>query len=104
MKKKSKRINMNALFYWMLEFSKKLTVALTVFFFLISLYIAILVIKAPDSAVLSTMTTEVNETFRVCMGGYFCKAGIENAIKIYLGKKKNHDNINESTQNEEVET
>lgn len=89
--KKSKKINMNNLFRWMLEFSKKLTITLTVFFFLISLYIAIIVNTTPDSTVLSTMTTEFNETFRVCVGGYFCKAGIENAIKIYKNIREKHD-------------
>lgn len=95
MKKKNKKINMNSLFFWMLEFSKKLTVALTVFFFLMMIYVAILVKESPDSMVLSTVTTEVNETFRVCVGGYFCKAGIENAIKIYRGRKKNHETAND---------
>lgn len=84
----------------MLEFSKKLTVALTVFFFLEMIYVAILVKSSPDSMVLSTVTTEINETFRVCVGGYFCKAGIENAIKIYHGRKKSH----ETAKDEETST
>ncbi len=93
-KKKRKKTSMSSIFHWMLEFSKKLTVTLTIFFFLISLYIAIVVNTAPDSTVLSTMTTEFNETFRVCVGGYFCKAGIENAIKIYKNRRVNHNKQN----------
>ncbi len=94
-KKRSKK---KSLFLWMLEFSKKLTIALTVFFFLISVYIAVTAITAPDSTVLSTMTTEFNETFRVCVGGYFCKAGIENTIKIY---KNRRDSVEGDSENED---
>lgn len=77
MKQKRKDI-----FSWLWEFSKKLVFLLSVYYFFQSLYVIFAIKDNPDSVALSTFITENNETFRVCIGGYLLKAGIENTIKI----------------------
>lgn len=88
--KKRKEADKSSILNWLWEFSKKIVVVLSIYYFLQSIYVAFLVKVVPDSVVLGTLITEINETFRVCIGGYLLKAGLENTVKIctaVYGKK-----------------
>lgn len=80
--KKRKEADSSSILNWLWEFSKKVVVFVTVYYFVHSIYITVMINIVPDSAVLTTLVTEINETFRVIIGGYLLKSGIENAVKI----------------------
>lgn len=84
--KRKKEADSSSILNWLWEFSKKVVVFVTLCYFIQSVYITIMVNIIPDSAVLTTLVTETNETFRVIIGGYLLKAGIENAVKIKTAK------------------
>lgn len=84
--KKKKEADSNSILNWLWEFSKKVVVFVTLCYFIHSIYITVMINIIPDSAVLTTLVTETNETFRVIIGGYLLKAGIENAVKIKTAK------------------
>lgn len=90
--KKRKEADKSSVLNWLWEFSKKIVVVLSLYYFLQSIYVAIMVNVTPDSTVLATLITENNETFRVCIGGYLLKAGLENTVKICTAQySKKHD-------------
>lgn len=80
--KKRKEADSSSILNWLWEFSKKVVVFVTIYYFVHSIYITVMINIVPDSAVLTTLVTEINETFRVIIGGYLLKSGIENAVKI----------------------
>lgn len=89
--KRKKEADENSVLNWLWEFSKKIVVILSIYYFAQSLYVAVMIKVIPDSTVLITLISEVNETFRVCVGGYLIKAGIENVTKICTAiKAKKH--------------
>ena len=71
---------------WLWEFSKKVVVTVTVLYILATIYAIyatyMAVSQVADTTALSTVITELNETFRVVEGGYVVKAGAENVAKI----------------------
>ncbi|MBQ3543571.1 MAG: hypothetical protein IJA34_01065 [Lachnospiraceae bacterium] len=90
--KKKKEADSNSILNWLWEFSKKVVIFVTLCYFIQCIYITVMINTVPDSAVLSTLVTESNETFRVIIGGYLLKSGIENAVKIKTAKiAKKHD-------------
>ncbi len=93
--KKKKESDSNSILNWLWEFSKKVVIFVTFCYFIHCIYITVMINTVPDSAVLSTLVTESNETFRVIIGGYLLKSGIENAVKIKTAKiaKKHGLNI-----------
>jgi hypothetical protein len=81
-------------FLWVQEFSKKIIVALFLMYLLYNLIsIAILLYSAyrGELSGFETLTTEINETFRLIVGGYLVKAGFENITKI---GGSYYDNVN----------
>lgn len=80
----------NSMLTWLWEFSKKVVVAVTVVFiiaFMYSMYLIYVAINsAGDATALTTLITEINETFRVVVGGYLIKAAMENVSKIISAK------------------
>lgn len=76
---------------WIWEFSKKVVATTTILYFASFLYALLVCYKAiiltGDTTAVSTLITESNETFRVVVGGYLVKAGIENACKIATSNK-----------------
>ena len=70
---------------WVQTFSKKIV---TVFSFLYVIIVIVMVsmlvyeLRVGYTDGLSTMITEINETFRVVIGGYLIKAAVENGFKI----------------------
>jgi hypothetical protein len=69
---------------WIQEFSKKV-VAITFLLYLIAnFFIMFIIYKEVDLGApeISQLCTEINETFRIVIGGYLIKAGVENTFKI----------------------
>jgi hypothetical protein len=71
---------------WVWEFSKKVVITTTVLYLVSFLYALLVcyraIILTGDASVVGTLITESNETFRVVVGGYLVKAGVENGCKI----------------------
>lgn len=73
---------------WLWEFSKRVVVITAVLYFISCAYALIICAIWQDTATIGTLISEANETFRVVVGGYMIKAGVENALKIGKGKKQ----------------
>ena len=71
---------------WLWEFTKKVVVAEELLYIVGMLYVMsatyLAVTQVADTTALGTLITEINETFRVVIGGYIVKAGVENIAKI----------------------
>lgn len=69
---------------WIQSFSKKIVSITFVMYLIITVVVlAILIINTKaGNGDISNVYSEINETFRVVIGGYLIKAGIENAFKI----------------------
>lgn len=71
---------------WLWEFSKRVVVIMAALYFISFVYAMVsccwALSLAADTTALGTLITETNETFRVVIGGYLIKAGVENATKI----------------------
>ncbi len=81
-------------FLWVQEFSKKIIVAIFLVYVIYCIIsIALLVYSAYSGEIngFETLTTEINETFRLIVGGYLIKAGLENVTKI---GGNYYDNVN----------
>ena len=81
-------------FLWVQEFSKKIIVATFLIYLIYNLIsMLILLYSAYCGAItgFETLTTEINETFRLIVGGYLVKAGLENITKI---GGSYYDNVN----------
>lgn len=82
-------------FLWVQEFSKKIIVATFLLYVLYNIVsILILVYSTYHMGMMSgfeTLTTEINQTFRLIVGGYLVKAGFENVTKI---GGSYYDNVN----------
>ncbi len=84
MRKKRRKRDAPALWAW--EFSKRVVSTAFVLYVVAAIYTLFVVYKAMaitmDAGALSTFITEINETFRVVVGGYMIKAAGENVVKI----------------------
>ena len=82
---------------WLWEFSKRVVVVMAALYFISFIYAMVTccwaVSLAADTTALSTLITETNETFRVVVGGYMIKAGVENATKIIKANREPQDDI-----------
>lgn len=76
---------------WIWEFSKRVVCVTALLYIFHAAYAAVMcfvsISTAGDAGALSTLITETNETFRVVVGGYMVKAGVENAVKIAMNKR-----------------
>lgn len=91
--KRRKRKNTPVLWLW--EFSKKVVTTAFLLYVSVTLYSLVGTYKAMlivgDTTAMAAFITEMNETFRVVVGGYMLKAAGENVAKIvtaYLEKGK----------------
>lgn len=75
---------------WLWEFSKRVVVVTALLYFISCIYALIVCAIWQDTATIGTLISEANETFRVVVGGYMIKAGVENALKI-AGNKRQGD-------------
>lgn len=82
---------------WLWEFSKRVVVVMAALYFISFIYAMVTccwaVSLAADTTALSTLITETNETFRVVIGGYLIKAGVENATKIIKKEPEPTDEV-----------
>jgi len=72
-------------FLWVQEFSKKIVVAIFIIYVLYNILSMLILLYSSYRGEVSgfdTLTTEINETFRLIIGGYLIKAGFENVTKI----------------------
>lgn len=80
---------------WLWEFSKKVVCVVTALYFISFVFSMIACWRelalSYSATALSTLITEANETFRVVIGGYLIKAGVENACKIVKSKDEPDD-------------
>lgn len=87
---RKKRYNTPARWLW--EFSKRVVAVMAALYFLSFIYAMVTCCYAlqlaADTTALGTLITETNETFRVVIGGYLIKAGVENATKIIKSTKE----------------
>lgn len=81
-------------FLWVQEFSKKIIVAIFLVYIIYCIVSILLLVYSAYTGAISgfeTLTTEINETFRLIVGGYLIKAGLENITKI---GGNYYDNVN----------
>lgn len=80
---------------WLWEFSKRVVVAMAALYFISLVYAMAAcyyaVNMAADTTALAALISETNETFRVVIGGYLIKAGVENATKIIKTQPEQDD-------------
>ena len=85
--------------YWIWEFSKKVVIITAVLYFISFIFAMITsysaMIMVADTTALSTLIAEANETFRVVVGGYMIKAGVENAAKIITANTQKREQQDE---------
>lgn len=71
---------------WMQSFSKKIVTAFSIIYILvIAVIVGIIIVELKLGGIengIDTLITEINETFRVVIGGYLIKATVENGSKI----------------------
>lgn len=70
---------------WIQSFSKRVVSVFSVLYVLIVIVMVSMLVYELRIGItdgLSTMITEINETFRVVIGGYLIKAAVENGFKI----------------------
>ena len=81
-------------FLWVQEFSKKIIVAIFLVYIKFCVVSILLLVHSAYLGTVNgfeTLTTEINETFRLIVGGYLIKAGFENVTKI---GGNYYDNVN----------
>jgi hypothetical protein len=71
---------------WVWEFSKRLVLLLALAYFIVVFYAAAIMARTGNLDALSELIQDNAEVLKVCVFGYFIKAGIENAFKIGLSK------------------
>jgi len=69
---------------WLWEFSKRLVVACSIFYFLGIIFVCAIMCISGDVSAIPTLIDDLHDMLKVCIFGYFAKAGVENALKIKL--------------------
>ena len=73
---------------WLWEFSKKVVVACTLLYFIGNIVAMFVMVKVQDLSTLGTFLDNLGDMLKVCVFGYFVKAGVENAFKIQLNNEE----------------
>lgn len=76
---------------WVWEFSKRLVLLLALAYFIVVFYAAAIMAKTGNLDALGQLIQDNAEVLKVCVFGYFIKAGVENAFKIGLSKYNTPD-------------
>lgn len=71
---------------WIWEFSKKLVVICSAIYIISFVYSCWVMVKFCDLSYLGTFISESSDILKTCVFGYFVKAGVENAVKIFTSK------------------
>ena len=80
---------------WLWEFSKRLVVACSIFYFLGIIFVCVAMCVSDDFSSMSTLVENLHDMLKVCIFGYFAKAGVENALKIKLNTAESEDSKDE---------
>lgn len=91
-RKRRRRVTPQAAVSWLWEFSKKVVWTVTLLYIVSFVFAMVLCWRElqfiGNTAAITTLITESNETFRVVVGGYLIKAGIENAARLLPVSKR----------------
>lgn len=79
---------------WLWEFSKRMVLVCSILYVCGFVYTCAAMYVSQDYEALSTFVQEYSDVLKVCVFGYFVKAGVENAFKI----KRNYDGGNDNEQ------
>lgn len=69
---------------WLWEFSKKVVVWCTVLYFVGNIFAMVAMFFKNDLSALGNLLDNLTHVMTGCIFGYFCKSGVENALKIKL--------------------
>lgn len=101
-RKRRRRVTPQAAVSWLWEFSKKVVWTVTLLYIVSFLFAIVLCWRElqfiGNTAAITTLITESNETFRVVVGGYLIKAGIENACKIVTSKQTPQEETDDNAE------
>lgn len=101
-RKRRRRVTPQAAVSWLWEFSKKVVWTVTLLYTVSFVFAMVLCWRELQSigntAAITTLITESNETFRVVVGGYLIKAGIENACKIVTSKQTPQEETDDNAE------
>jgi hypothetical protein len=73
---------------WLWEFSKKVVVWCTVLYFIGNIVAMVAMFVMSDLSALGNLLDNITNVMTGCVFGYFCKSGVENALKIKLNNKE----------------
>ena len=76
---------------WLWEFSKKIVVATTVFYFCIMIFACGCVVAGIDSIIMEKIVDRVSDVYLAAVVGYAVKAGFENVFKIRLNRPSSEE-------------
>ena len=103
-RKRRRRVTPQAAVSWLWEFSKKVVWTVTLLYIVSFVFAMVLCWRElqfiGNTAAITTLITESNETFRVVVGGYLIKAGIENACKIVTSKQTPQEETDDNAEGE----
>ena len=77
---------------WLWEFSKRMVLICSALYVCGFIYTCAVMCISQDYEALSTFISEYSDVLKVCVFGYFVKAGVENAIKINRSYNGGNDN------------
>jgi hypothetical protein len=81
-----KQENIKSKTEWVWEFSKRMVLLLASVYFIVVFYASAIMAKTGNLDALGQLIQDNAEILKVCVFGYFLKAGVENAFKIGLSK------------------
>lgn len=73
---------------WLWEFSKKVVVWCTVLYFIGNIVAMVAMFVMSDLSALGNLLDNLTSVMVGCVFGYFCKSGVENALKIKLNNNE----------------
>jgi hypothetical protein len=73
---------------WLWEFSKKVVVWCTVLYFIGNIVAMVAMFVMSDLSALGNLLDNLTHVMTGCVFGYFCKSGVENALKIKSNSKE----------------
>lgn len=73
---------------WLWEFSKKVVVWCAVLYFIGNIVAMVAMFVMSDLSALGNLLDNLTNVMTGCVFGYFCKSGVENALKIKLNNNE----------------
>lgn len=88
---------------WVWEFSKRLVLFLALAYFIVVFFAAVMMATTANLEALGELIRNNAEVLKVCVFGYFIKAGVENAFKIGLSKNNTPEEPDDELETVEQE-